>query len=65
MADEYERMRSKSPAFLESVERQTLNENNVPIGLRRYIPYAEVWGVAHDLEREQLVQRAQKRRRPI
>jgi hypothetical protein len=56
--DEYKSMRAKYPEFLDSVERLLLEKANVPEGLYRYIPYAEVWGVTDDLEREELVNRA-------
>ena len=55
---EYEAMRAKYREFVDSVERQTLDSGNVPEALHQYIPYAEVWGVADDLEREELVNRA-------
>jgi len=53
--NEYEGMRAKYGDFVDSVERLSLDRSNIPEVLHRYIPYAEVWGVADDLEREDLV----------
>jgi len=56
--NEYETMRAKYANFIDSIQRLTLDRENIPQALHRYIPYAEVWGVADDLEREELVGRA-------
>ncbi len=56
--DEYESIRAKYPQFVDSVQRLSLDRANVPEALDAYIPYAELWGVSDDLEREELVNRA-------
>ncbi len=51
-------MRMKYGAFLDSTQMLKLDPANVPPALVAYIPYAALWGIADDLEREQLVARA-------
>lgn len=51
-------LRAKYPSFVDSVARVPIDPSNVPLNLREYIPYAEVWGVADDWDREQLAERA-------
>lgn len=54
------RLRAIHPSFVDSVARVQIDPDNVPPTLRGHIPYAEVWGVADDWDREQLVERAPK-----
>ncbi len=55
---QYDDLKAKYPEFIAGLKRLPLNRNNVPPELHAYIPYAEVWGVPDDLEREQLAERA-------
>ena len=54
----FQRMRELYGEFVRNEARAPLLAERVPESLRAYIPYAELWGVADDLEREQLVERA-------
>ncbi len=58
MQDDQESKKSNDTAFIDSVKRQALDRKNVPAALHKYIPYAEIWGISDDLEREDLVNRA-------
>jgi hypothetical protein len=51
-------MNATYPKFLSSAHVQSLDPDRVPEVLREYIPFAAVWGIADDLERESLVERA-------
>ncbi|UUO04531.1 hypothetical protein M4951_14140 [Blastopirellula sp. J2-11] len=44
--------------FMDSVTKAKLDPNKVPRSLVPYLPYAALWGVADDLEREQRVRQA-------
>lgn len=46
------------PGFVASVSFQSLDPLRVPERLREYVPFAELWGIADDLGREMLVERA-------
>jgi len=48
------------PDFVRAQRRECLNPLHVPDQLRRYVPLAEVWGLADDIDRERLVERAPK-----
>lgn len=52
------RLREKYPAFVDSVSRVPIDPCIVPSNLREYIPYAEVWGVSGDSDRQRLAERA-------
>ena len=54
----WQRMKATYPEFLSSVHLQPLDPDHVPEVLREYIPFAAVGGIADDLERESLVERA-------
>jgi hypothetical protein len=41
--------------FFKENRKEALDPLKVPVALRPFIPYAELWGVTDDLEREQLV----------
>ena len=51
-------MVARYPEFVESCQPRHLDASQVPPGVREYIPYAELWGVVDDLERELRVERA-------
>jgi len=53
-------LKEKYDDFFLSREVSQLSEENVPVLLRPYIPYAAFWGIADDIDRESLVQRAPK-----
>jgi hypothetical protein len=42
-------------SFYNSRKKISLNESIVPESLRPLIPYAELWGIADDFEREKVV----------
>lgn len=52
------RMRASYGSFVDRTAMLELDPSRVPEGLVPYIPYAALWGVAGDLEREQLVAHA-------
>jgi hypothetical protein len=51
-------MRASYGSFVDNVPVLKLDPLKVPEGLVAYIPYAALWGIADDLEREQLVSQA-------
>lgn len=53
-----QQMRASYGAFVDSVTLVELDPNKVPGNLLPYLPYAALWGVADDLEREQRVANA-------
>jgi hypothetical protein len=44
--------------FFDSHAKPMLDPINVPICLRPFIPYAQLWGVADDLERERRIKQS-------
>lgn len=50
-----ERMRASYGSFVDRAAMLELDPSRVPDDLVPYIPYAALWGIADDLEREQLV----------
>ena len=53
-----QQMRAAYGGFVDSVTLIELDPNKVPGNLVPYLPYAALWGVADDLEREQRVEYA-------
>lgn len=53
-----QRMRASYGHFLDSVAMVELDPDKVPRDLVPYVPYAALWGIADDLEREQRVENA-------
>lgn len=53
-----QQMRDSYGAFVDSVTLVELDPNKVPGNLVPYLPYAALWGVTDDLEREQRVENA-------
>ena len=53
-----QQMRASYGGFMDSVPMVELDPNRVPRTLVPYMPYAALWGVADDLEREQRVENA-------
>jgi hypothetical protein len=51
-------MRASYGSFLDRVSMLDLDPSRVPADLMAYIPYAALWGLADDLEREELVAHA-------
>ena len=58
MNNTLQQMRASYGAFLDSVTLVELDPGKVPGNLVPYLPYAALWGVADDLEREQRVENA-------
>lgn len=53
-----EKMRAAYASFIDSKPMLELEPSRVPTELIPYIPYAALWGIADDLEREQRVTHA-------
>lgn len=51
-------MRASYGNFLDRATLVELDPSKVPEGLVAYVPYAALWGITDDLEREQCVVRA-------
>ncbi len=56
--DTLQRMRASYGTFVDNITMVELNPKNVPKGLLAYLPYAALWGIADDVEREQRVMHA-------
>ncbi len=54
----WQRMKARYAEFLVSVHLSSLDPDHVPEALREYIPFAAVWGIADDVERDSLIERA-------
>ena len=53
-----EQMRENYGEFYESANKLSLDRENIPSELWVLIPYAEIWGVSDDLDREEFVGKA-------
>lgn len=51
----WQRMRTAYPEFLASLHLRSLDPARIPAALREYAPFAAVWGIADDCDRESLV----------
>lgn len=51
-------MNRKYPEFVSEERGAPLDPTRVPEQLRPYLPLAELWGVADDIDRERLIERA-------
>ena len=54
------RIRAKYGMFFDGAAKETVDPRNVPRGLRPFIPYAQLWGISDDYDREQFVMTAPK-----
>lgn len=58
--DSRRRMESLYGEFVQANSKRTLTPANVPQALQPWIPYAELWGIEDDYDRDRLVVHAPK-----